>query len=442
MKPTTALTFVTLTLASCLDWAPPQVRDDGAADGDSDGDVDGDSDVDSDIDTDVDTDADTDGIVDFDLDTDEDEGGCELAMVEVQEILTTHGCPTLDSMLPEIVIEGPCTLDTESCVFTGCDPVPAQSTCSIPTVGGEFYPTDTQICVVVARSIRVGSGATLRISDPNPAFFVSDDDIVIEGTVDASGHGQSDSPGGASGGDICFDGGGPPSALIAGGRLGAPGSLVGGGGGAFIGPGGRGGCDGGLGGTPFASCPDLPFRSGAGGGGGGWNGSGTECNAVTFPGVGGAGGGTIHMVARRSLVVGAAGEISVRGAAGGDGCMTGRLETDYRVAGGGGGSGGQIVLESAFVQVRGGLDARGGDGGSWMEGALVTIGGGPGGTSLTMAGTGDCDISMDPPVGPRGGGGGGGAGIVAIKAAVRDLGGSVVPAISACTDIVVDCVPL
>ncbi len=270
-----------------------------------------------------------------------------------------------------------------------------------------------------AQGVTIESGTTLRVEGTKALMIISTADIKVSGIIDVSSSWNSatksfDTGAGSepsdclfttpqTGGD-CNDGGG------------------GGGGGGFSGGGGTGGrgggtrdCNGEIGipggtGGRRLSTPQGKIRGGCAGARGG-NG-----DATALYGLGGAGGGAVHLVAQ--TLIGIEGFIYAGGAAGAG-------AEDRRSGGGGGGSGGFIGLEAPDVEIYPGavLAANGGGGGGGTDGGLRSSGqdgqlsddpatggvghaggnGGPGGAATSTNGQPGGD-------GDRGGGGGGGGG--------------------------------
>ncbi len=153
---------------------------------------------------------------------------------------------------------------------------------------------------------------------------------------------------------------------------------LGGGGGGYGGLGGKGGkvfaevADGGM---PYGDPVSKDIRMGSAGG-----------SARSGPGVGGAGGGAITIIANAIAV---SGTIRASGVVGADGTPGG---------GGGGGSGGGILLDGS-LNVTGVIEAKGGAAGSGLDGpggppffvTFGTGGGGGGGGRIKVFGCGIFD---------------------------------------------------
>ncbi len=269
-----------------------------------------------------------------------------------------------------------------------------------------------------AQGVTIESSSTLRVEGTKALMIISTADIVVRGIIDVSsawvsetksfdtGAGSEPSDCSATapetGGD-CNDGGG------------------GGGGGGFSGAGGAGGrgadernCDdeelgspGGAGGRRLTS-PQAKIRGGCAGARGG-NG-----DAVAKYGLGGVGGGAVHLVSQTLIDI--EGSIHAGGAAGAG-------AEDRRSGGGGGGSGGFIGLEAPDVEIDQNaiLAANGGGGGggtdnnlrpSGQDGQLsddpATGGAGHAGGNGGTGGAADSATGLPGGGGDRGGGGGGG----------------------------------
>jgi hypothetical protein len=296
--------------------------------------------------------------------------------------------------------------------------------------------TEDGVHTLWVRSLTIEDGATLRVTGDSPLMIVASGEITVDGILDASSV-RVEGPeqferGPGSNPDECSS-----TAAEAGVRCGIQGG-GGGGGGGFGGEGGQGGDGAGL-----RACGDGTF--GAPGGPGstavstpeairagcdGQRGGGGEEDA--WYGIGGAGGGAVHLVARERITV--AGTIHA-GGAGGYGAE------DMRAGGGGGGSGGFIGLEAPEMMFASSavLAANGGGGGGGTNilgdaspgqdaqatedpvsgGAGYLNGnGGDGSAKETLTGGTGSD-------GDRGGGGGGGgAGFIVIYQAEPLFNGS------------------
>lgn len=241
--------------------------------------------------------------------------------------------------------------------------------------GNAIPHTDTTVNglkMLWVSELTITTGAILRVIGSRPLLIASQSDIDVLGTLDASSYwdaGRANYEVGAGSqpfacanapvemGDTCGEHGGG-----------------GGGGGGFGGAGGTGGegasnhnCEdgtfgaqGGAGGGAVA-VPETSLRGGCAGGDGG------EGNGSDTAGVGGPGGGAVHLSAADQIFI--RGLIHVGGAGG-------RGSSGDRAAGGGGGSGGMIGLEadalifdSAAV-----LSANGGGGGGGSNNAVAAAG--------------------------------------------------------------------
>ncbi|MFT4621947.1 MAG: hypothetical protein ACI8PZ_000599 [Myxococcota bacterium] len=209
--------------------------------------------------------------------------------------------------------------------------------------------------------------------------------IQVDGTLSADGAGEpgglggtTDPAAGEAGGGLGGGGGGGPGPCMHGG---------GGGGGGYGGVGGVGGhLDGpefgwGLAGAAHGTDEIVLQDPGSGGGGGG--------GACAWLGaVGGAGGGSLFLVADSVTVTGS---ITAHGA---DGLTVDDAEDDSGP--GGGGSGGAIVIDTPILGGGGLLAADGGlggePGGPWAGGG----GGGGGGRIVVSGDYGDLDYRASP----------------------------------------------
>jgi hypothetical protein len=232
------------------------------------------------------------------------------------------------------------------------------------------------LCVVRLTSMSVASSATLRViatltsnevgnSLDRPVAFVVDQDITIDGTLDASARGQTSGPGGgfslAGGTDFM-------------------GSSIGLGGAGFATAGGNGGSYQADGGAQNGG-PQLPNLL-------------TSAIYVGGPQNIGGGGGAVMLVSCRGTVS-VAGTISVGGGGGSSG---------YLVActpGYGGGAGGSLLIQAMDIKLTGALYANGGGGGAGcvpntqqtsqqdgQDASLSDTTPALGGTAVTGAGTG------------------------------------------------------
>jgi hypothetical protein len=277
--------------------------------------------------------------------------------------------------------------------------------------------------------LTIESGSVLRVEGSRPFMIVSTADIVVKGIIDASSsldpgvqvfdRGAGSDPDNCSTtapqvGNSCISGGG------------------GGGGGGFNGAGGSGGdgagdrscglatpgSPGGNGGRSQAAPPSrlLGGCDGARGGNG-------EDGVMQY-GLGGAGGGAVHLVSQTRIDI--EGIISAGGAAGGG-------AQNKRSGGGGGGSGGFVGLEALDIEIDADaiIAANGGGGGGGTDRALAPSGedgktssdfaaggagvngGGEGGDG-SAGGVDDGQAGVDGQRDRGGGGGGGGAGFIVV----------------------------
>lgn len=340
-----------------------------------------------------------------------------------------------------------CDVATESCVPEGDAYIPSNVSSDywrsdardferddsfIDTTGCPDGDIAEGACILSVRNFRIGGNT--RVDGTRPLIVMATGDVIIEGTLDASGYGQQPGPGGFRGGVADpMDGGGPNG--------GAAGEHVGefedggGGGGGFCGQGGTGGFggrgDGGEGGGAMPGGYDLqPLRGGGGGGRGrGFFAEDGSNNA----GFGGSGGGAIQISSLGRIQID--GRILVGGGGGqGGGNIFGSAQNWG--SGGGGGAGGGILLEAIEIRGDGQLVAAGGGGGGAAgsggsggdgddgAGADPTAAGGlgapgSGGTNGGRGGGGtrligeDGDDFASSPV--NGGGGGGGSGCIVVR---------------------------
>jgi hypothetical protein len=284
----------------------------------------------------------------------------------------------------------------------------------------------------------VQSGTTLRVKGSKPLMIVSTDGIQVSGILDVSstwdpvtltydpGAGadppadECSNSNGDTGGD-CREGG------------------AGGGGAGF----GGAGADGGRG-AGTSNCGDIEGGSPGGAGGnivappatirGGCKGArGGNGDIDMLYGLGGFGGGAVHLVSMVRIDID--GAIQAGGAAGSG-------AENNRSGGGGGGSGGSIGLEAPTIAIGGTLAANGGAGGGGCNNGLAGSGedgqnsdqaalGGVGQSTGGNGGNGGARVERDGQTGMAdsrgGGGGGGGAGyIVTYEANPSVAGGAVI----------------
>ncbi|MBU0964872.1 MAG: hypothetical protein KKA54_00700 [Proteobacteria bacterium] len=288
-------------------------------------------------------------------------------------------------------------------------PAPANADMVSDGSDGPFHPLQNTVIDLAGQNVFNFTTITIpdgvKVSFINtigsvPVYFLATDDIVIDGTLDASG-GSSAGPGGYVGGLGGLDG-----------APGQPGFGPGGGyGGIYRHPGG---------GSSFATtgtetkidgclseilppAPPVPyeqdlFEGGSGGGGGGGGAYGVDgCK-------GGSGGGAVYLSTPWTISI--EGNVYARGANGVN-CYTSAL-CGIRGGPGGGGSGGMIRLSADTIILE-------------PDGVLNCIGGKGGVRSL--------DATLTPY------GGNGGYGYIAIKAPHLDLSGDILGAL-----ILNDCV--
>ncbi len=289
-----------------------------------------------------------------------------------------------------------------------------------------------EVCVFSVRNFR--ASGLVRVDGVRPAVIMATGNVIIDGTLDASGYGQEPGPGGFRGGVADPIDGAGPNGGEAGEHVGEF-EDGGGGGGGFCGAGGSGGFggrgEGGEGGGAVPGGYDLqPLRGGGGGGRGrGFFAEDGRDNA----GFGGSGGGAIQISALGNIIVN--GRI-LAGGGGGEGGGNNFGSGANWGSGGGGGAGGGILLEAIEIRGTGDLVAAGGggggaagSGGSGDDGgdgssADPTASGGAGapGSGDTNGGRGgggmqligaDGDSEGSSPV--NGAGGGGGTGCIVLR---------------------------
>ncbi len=234
--------------------------------------------------------------------------------------------------------------------------------------GGDLIPADGDVLsgsFTNVGTFHVAAGITVGV-DPGVPLIVMAEEISIEGTIDADGAGFA---GGAT--NPVVSSAGLPGSGPGGGEGGGFGSCVHGNGGGGGGYGGTGGISSSLfgngpppsAGGPAYGDPNPPgIMMGSGGGS-----AGNYCDEV-FGGPGGAGGGSVTLMAQ---VIDISGGIEANGAPGG------LLGTPTR-SGGGGGSGGGIWLDGCMNLTEALLNAAGGAGAGDPAGSGFPQGGGGG----------------------------------------------------------------
>jgi hypothetical protein len=306
-------------------------------------------------------------------------------------------------------------------------------------LGASTSLEDGDVRALWVNGLDIQDDATLRVKGRRPLMIISTGEIRVRGIIDVSSTLGAD--------EVTYDpgaGADPPSDECAsstgqdGGDCDEGGG--GGGGGGFNGAGAEGGrgaggrfCDalGGIagGGGGDAVSPPSTIHGGCKGARGG-NG-----DIDMLYGVGGFGGGAVHLVSKSRVDI--EGEIRA-GGAGGAGAE------NNRSGGGGGGSGGFIGLEALEIDIDSGaiLSANGGAGGGGCNNGQAQPGqnglssdqpanGGTGQSSGGAGGNGGARVERDGEPGIAGdrggGGGGGGAGfIVTYQANPAVDGGAVI----------------
>lgn len=244
------------------------------------------------------------------------------------QILDPNSFTSLGSLNPSAGV----TIDTSALTLT---------VSGGPTFTGVVGPNN--IAVFTFTNINIGSGITVGASGSRPLALLSQGNIVVAGTINASAQLVSSigGPGGGNGGSPGSPGSGPG---------GGQGNANSAGGGGFGGAGGNA-ASGALGGSAYG---DLlaKFEGGSGGGG----------TTSGIPRLGGGGGGAMQLVAT--------GAVTASGTLTANGSFTSLVS--------GGGSGGAILLAGATVAMTGSQAARG---------ATSGTGGGGGGGHLLLAPT-------------------------------------------------------
>ena len=273
------------------------------------------------------------------------------------------GCLQLDPVLlpegqGELVVDEVLELNTDRCAASdlGSEEIAAAV---VSQEGG------LEVCVISMERLEVTASGSLIPRGAKGLILQTQDEAVINGTINVSADGPLPGPGGAPGGEADQDGAGRCA-----GRAGTGFSMHGFGeiqfasGGGGGGHGGRGGAGVQLFGVSLfgvggeACAGEVPsFLVGGSGGAGGASGLLLDCgsNAGCWGGPGGGGGGALYLSAGSALTVGPTGFVLANGGGGRGG--------SFGAGGGGGGAGGSLVLEAPLVVVEGVIAANGGGGG-------------------------------------------------------------------------------
>jgi hypothetical protein len=276
--------------------------------------------------------------------------------------------------------------------------------------GGHEY------CLLHVTSMHVATGHAFQPKGPRPMIIVSDGDIIIDGTVNAS----------FQAGDAC-----PGLDGVMGSQYGGGGA--GGGGYTGGGNGGRGDQGGTLGGVADPDTMLSPLTPGCPGGAGG-------VSTGLSPAPGGVGGGAIELASRTAIHINGGAQVISDGGGG----SPGNRNSTHATGGGGGGTGGKILLEAPLVLVDSqavvcAVGGGGGTGASFMTNVAargLDGTGCTGGTGGTVSGvqSGGNGGDFNPPTaggdtqgGFAGGGGGGAGGRIRINATTHQTGINIVP---------------
>ncbi len=266
------------------------------------------------------------------------------------------------SIQPDVVIPDGTSVNTDTGLVLG----PNNNLLSVASVI-VTHPTG-DIRVFVAKSF---SFQGVTITGSKAVAFVAENDITIDGLVDASANSNKPGPGGQTTFSSC-------QGVYA---------QVGGGGGV-----GGGGANAGAGGTGISQSTSTdPIAYGPGGTAQSAlsNLVGGCAGGTAAPNNGGAGGGAVQLVAGGSVTFKPASGTDAGGVldvGGGGGPFTS-----------GGGSGGNIIIEAPHVDIEGRLTANGGGGGCGTN---------PGEDGHPSAATASGGCYRSPGTGPHGGGGG------------------------------------
>lgn len=339
----------------------------------------------------------------------------ELAPSNVSPVATTCGVLTL---------QAGSQINTTTCAVSGSS-VPCAG--SIQSLSGK-----ASVCVISMQSLIIPKNVTVPATGTPALILLVQQDVMVEGVLDAGAKGKNPGPGGAAGGQ-------PPSSTTPAPGGGPGGGKVctctasydiddcGGGGGGFGSTGGAGGPEGSscasksLGGVTYGVATLTPLLAGSGGASGGNSGAGSD-----WPGPGGGGGGAVQISSQQTIRIEGGINASGGGGTGGDDASSGAS-----AGGGGGGSGGAILLEAARIEGGGWLAVNGGGGGAasqrpgvgspGQDGQLggVPAAGGAAGGQGAGGGNGAAGSGNGQPGGAgathSGGGGGGGGGLGRIR---------------------------
>jgi hypothetical protein len=303
-----------------------------------------------------------------------------------------------------------------------------------PAPGGRYTFAGHDVWLLHMTSWSVASGMTFNTIGALPLLVVTDDGIVVDGTVNLLPTPFHEADCGTLDGDT--------NAVSGAGAAGGGHAAAGGAGGEN----GDGDTAGPAGGLAHGDPTLIPLTIGCAGGVGGAGG------ASNHGGHGGYGGGAIELAAQTSIKI--TGRVLADGGGGGGGgaSMMSAVGCNGNVAcaggGGGGGGGGAILLEapdisapaSASICAAGGGGGEGGDsasagvGQAGIDGSCLAGGGGAsihaggdgGNGSISGAASGGVPGLLAVP--PNGGGGGGGApGRIRIHATTPAISGTVAP---------------
>ncbi len=260
-------------------------------------------------------------------------------------------------------------LDTATMVAAGL-PDGVTFRVGMQEVGGE-------VAILRVRTLKLNNNRTLSVQGTRPLVVLADE-IVLDGVLDAGGHGATAGPAGFSA--ATGPGAGKPSVHVVGGY-----DDPGAGGGSFGTAGAAGGkigaADGGTAGDVYELTNQLLGGSSGGAAG--------VC--INRPG---GGGGALLLYAKKRIRLVGSGAINVGGGGGEGGVESGC--TSGAGAGAGGGSGGTLWLQTPSLEGDGTLAANGGGGGG---GSYVNIGnggnGGDGKASTTTAAAGGIKANSD-----------------------------------------------
>lgn len=310
-----------------------------------------------------------------------------------------YGVQVPSGTLPDLVIDASATLDIRGC--SNFNVILTIGGTSAPVPSGQVaivnQPTGSPaICVVRYGNINVKNGASLQIVNDTAGHVLSLEatgDVQIDGTVTFT----NSAPGPSRGQSRISQGTNANNKTVSAGAGGGGAALSGGSGGSLVINNGmtlETLDSGGTGGPAITTIATLLTPGSAGG---------DVTAGATRLGIGGPGGGGVHLVSLSRVTFGATARIDLNGRGGG-GANTGTtLKPNADQPAGGGGSGGTLVVEAPAINISAGAivaaNGGGGAGGCYTCMTIVNntvcnhVNGQPGQLSATRAAGGDCPNS-------------------------------------------------